>query len=52
MRYIVRISHKGTIANQYFTNDYNDARAKEIELKDYGYEEVWICDCLDEILVG
>jgi len=51
MRYIVRAAKNGEIKNIYSTDSYLDAAAIESTVKQI-YEEVWICDCLMEILVG
>ena len=51
MRYIVRAVKNGEIKNIYSTDDYSSAIAIESTSKQI-YDEVWICDCLMEILVG
>ena len=51
MRYIVRAVKNGEIRNIYSTNDHSNAIAVESTAKQI-YDEVWICDCLMEILVG
>lgn len=51
MRYIVRAVKNGEIKNIYFTNDHSSAIAVERTAKQI-YENVWICDCVMEMLVG
>jgi len=51
MRYIVKVVKNGEIKNIYSTNDYSSAFAVEKKAKQI-YENVWICDCVMEILVG
>ena len=51
MRYIVKVVKNGEIKNIYSTNDYASAFAVEKKTKQI-YENVWICDCVMEILVG
>ena len=51
MRYIVKVVKDGAIENIYFTNDYSNAFAVEKEAKQI-YDDVWICDCVMEMLVG
>jgi len=51
MRYIVKVVKNGVIENIHFTNDYSSAFAVEKNAKQI-YENVWICDCVMEILVG
>ena len=51
MRYIVRAVKNGEIENIYSTNDYSSARAVERNAKQI-YDDVWICDCVIELMVG
>ena len=51
MRYIVKVVKNGEIENIYSTNDYSSAHAVERTAKQI-YEDVWICDCVMEMLVG
>ena len=51
MRYIVKVVKNGEIKDIYSTNDYSSAMAVEYTAKQI-YNNVWICDCLVEILVG
>lgn len=51
MRYIVRVVKDGEIKNIYSTNDHFDAIAVERTAKEI-YDDVWICDCVMEMLVG
>jgi len=52
MRYIVKVAKGGEIRNIYHSDDYSSAREVEKTAKQLNYDEVWICDCLMEILVG
>jgi hypothetical protein len=53
MRYIVRVVKGNDIVNIYNSNNYSSALAVEITAREiYGKDNVWICDCLEEILVG
>jgi hypothetical protein len=54
MRYIVRVVKKdGSVKDIYSSDDYSSARAVEkTALQIYGYNNVWICDVLQEIMVG
>ena len=51
MRYIVKASLGKEIFDIYFTNDYSRALCIERKAKE-SYGNVWICDCLMEVLVG
>jgi hypothetical protein len=51
MRYIVKVVKGSNIQNIYSTNDYSSALAVERTAKQI-YEDVWICDCLMEVLAG
>ena len=51
MRYIVKVVKNGEIEDIYSTNDYSSAMVIERTAKQI-YDQVWICDCLMEILVG
>jgi len=51
MRYIVKAVKNGEIKNIYSTNDHSSAIAVERTAKQI-YENVWICDCVMEMLVG
>ena len=51
MRYIVRVVKDGEIKNIYSTNNHFDAIAVERTAKEI-YDDVWICDCVMEMLVG
>ena len=51
MRYIVKASLGKEIFDIYSTNDYSRALCVERKAKE-SYENVWICDCVMEILVG
>jgi hypothetical protein len=52
MRYIVKIAKNGEIRNIYHSDDYSSALAVEKTAKQLYYDDVWICDCLMEKLVG
>jgi len=52
MRYIVRAAKNGEIRNIYHTDDYSSAFEVEKTAKLLNYDDVWICDCLMETLVG
>ena len=54
MRYIVRVVKKdGSVKDIYTSDDYSSARAVEkTALQIPGYTNVWICDVLQEIMVG
>jgi hypothetical protein len=51
MRYIVKASLGEEIFNIYSTNDYSRALSVERKAKE-SYENVWICDVLNEIMCG
>lgn len=51
MRYIVKAVRNGEIRNIYSTNDHSSAIVVEKNSKPY-FDNVWICDCVMEILVG
>jgi len=51
MRYIVKVVKNGEIEDIYFTNDHSSAMAIKNTAKQI-YDQVWICDCLIEIMVG
>ena len=53
MRYTVKLVKWDVIRNVINTNDIT--RANEIEqylIKEYGRDKVWICDNLQEVMVG
>ena len=53
MHYTVKLNKWGSIRNVINTNDYS--RAMEFEqylAKEYGRDKVWICDNLQEVMVG
>jgi hypothetical protein len=52
MRYVVKVAKGGEIRNIYHSDDYSSALAVEKTAKQLHYDEVWICDCFVEILVG
>lgn len=53
MRYIVRLFRSNEVENIYYTNDCDEAHAMELEMRKlYGKDNVWVCDCLLEMLVG
>jgi hypothetical protein len=53
MRYTVKLVKWDVVRNVINTNDIT--RANEIEqylIKEYGRDKVWICDNLQEVMVG
>jgi len=53
MRYTVKLVKWDVVRNVINTNDIT--RANEIEqylIKEYGKDKVWICDNLQEVMVG
>ena len=51
MRYIVKVVKNDHIKSIYSTNDYSSAIAVEDTAKKI-YDDVWICDVLNEIMCG
>ena len=51
MRYIVKVVKNGEIKDIYSTNDRFNAMVVERNVRQI-YDNVWICDCVMEILVG
>ena len=53
MRYLVRYWNGEEIINDLSTNDFSKAIAREFELrKEWGSDNVWMADAVQEILVG
>ena len=52
MRYTVKASKGKEIINLHSTNDYQGVMAVEYTAKQLGYDEVWICDNVMEMMVG
>jgi len=53
MRYLVRYWNGTQIINDLSTNDFSKAIAREFELrKEWGSDNVWMADAVQEILVG
>ena len=53
MRYLVRYWNGEQIINDLATNDISAAIARECELrKEFGLDNVWMADAVQEILVG
>lgn len=52
-QFTVKINREGIIVNKLDTDNYSEAlRCEEDMVKQYGKDNVWICDNLQEILVG
>jgi hypothetical protein len=53
MLYTVKIVDEGVITNDLHTNDYAEALQHEsYAAKVYGKDNVWICDNIQEVMVG
>ena len=53
MLYTVKIVSKGSIKNILTTNDHDKAVQCELDAAEiYGKENVWVCDNVQEIMVG
>lgn len=53
MLYTVKINNEGVITNDLHTNDYFEALHHESDaIITYGKDNVWICDNVQEIMVG
>ena len=53
MRYTLKVSYGDGIMNIWAGNDMSEAiRLEGIAIKQWGKDNVWICDNLQEILVG
>lgn len=53
MLYTVKIANKGVIRNILDTNDLGKAIQCELDAaKIYGKQNVWVCDNMQEIMVG
>jgi hypothetical protein len=51
-RYTVKAVKGTEIQNLLSTNDYSSAMVVERTAKQLGYDEVWICDNVMELMVG
>jgi hypothetical protein len=51
-RYTVKVVKGTEIQNLLSTNDYSSAIVVERTAKQLGYDEVWICDNVMELMVG
>lgn len=53
MRYTVKLYKWDDVRNVINTDDYSRAHNIELYLKDiYGKENVWVCDNVQEVMVG